>query len=110
MGWKNWPSWLKGGIIAGIIFIIVLVLSLFIPSLGCNTSKPLPEGEMYENCTPTQLSEILLLPSYIPLNILEIHNDYLALSFAFIFSLIIYFLIGTIIGWIFGKIKLKKKK
>ena len=25
MGWKNWPSWLKGGIIGGVIGIIALL-------------------------------------------------------------------------------------
>jgi ABC-type Na+ efflux pump permease subunit len=108
MGWKNWPSWLKGGIIAGIIFIILLILSLFIPSSGC-TDKPLPEGYIMEDCAPINISSLLLLPSYLLLYFLEIHNDLLAMSIAFLFSLLIYFLIGTLIGFIYAKIKSKQK-
>jgi len=85
-----------------------LILFSIISPVGCNTSKPLPEGQIYEDCSSTKLSELLLIPSSILLDILEIHNDYLALSLAFLFSLIVYFLTGALIGWIIGKIKSKK--
>jgi ABC-type antimicrobial peptide transport system permease subunit len=103
MLWKNLPQWLKGGIIGGVLFIILLLVFLSIPPLGCNFNKPLPEGELYEDCVLTDLSDILFPPSYILLDIFEIHNDYLAFSFAFIFSLAIYFLVGAFIGKIIEK-------
>ena len=108
MNFRNLSYWLKGGIIAGILFTFLLIIFLFIPSIGCNNNEPLPEGQLYEKCAPIKISQFLLLPIYFILDILEIGNDYLALSFAFLFSLIMYFLIGALIGWIYEKIKSKK--
>ena len=31
MGWKKWPSWLKGGVIGLIISVILVILALLTP-------------------------------------------------------------------------------
>ena len=105
MKFREWSYWLRGGIIGGAVFVILLFLLSLVPQVGCNTNKPLPEGELYENCASTNLSELLLLPSYKFLDILDINNDFLAMSFAFVFSLVFYFVIGAIIGLIVRRIK-----
>ena len=75
MGWKNWPSWLKGGIIIGIIgFVITLffgasvIPSILIPDF----SNGVPAFSMY---------------------------------YLWIISFLFYFIIGAIIGWLIEKFK-----
>jgi len=88
VGWKNWPSWLKGGLIGGIILggimLIRLVLSLIILIWSCKGG----------HC--------------------EVPIDPIFILVGSTLSTIIYFciggLIGVLIGFIIGKIKSSKKK
>ena len=27
MGWKNWPAWLKGGVIGGLAYLVIIIIS-----------------------------------------------------------------------------------
>ena len=81
MGWKDWPSWVKGGVIG--IFLILLYLLIFIIS-----SDLLQLGER-------------AFAFALPLFLVSGTNDFLGL----IFTLIAYFVLGAIIGWIVGKIR-----
>lgn len=93
MGWKNWPNWVRGGVI-GILFAI-LSMFLFIPLtedffpsiaiiflridfISLIICKGICEGEM------GMIQVYTILPSY--------------------------FLIGALIGWFIGKIKSKNNK
>ncbi|MDO8467561.1 MAG: hypothetical protein Q7S56_01270 [Nanoarchaeota archaeon] len=83
MGWKDWPSWLKGGVIGLIVsipFTILFVLSL-----------------MQCSFTPTGVCKIIL----------EIHNlmPYYGGYEAYILPIIFITLIGAFISWLIGKFK-----
>ena len=94
MGWKNWPSWLKGGMVLSIIYLILFLISfllelmmqpdgflplwfLLFPSLllpfirDCLFFNPNPSP----NCNTTFISIILV-----------------------ILNIVFYFLIGTLVG------------
>lgn len=103
MGWKEWPSWLKGGIIALIIPIVSIIAMIgslldldFLDSLGFMPYwilfAVLPFKFGYETC-------LISLPGCIP-NVPLIFT--IAMVILFFLS---FFLIGAIIGFIIGKIK-----
>lgn len=111
MSWKNWPSWLKGGMIGLVISIFVGLLSGISPIFN----------EIH------LLSGISVWLQYIfyaiPLSILGnwrwsfLHYcDYRPPELCppnintFIINGLIIFVIGVIIGWIYGKIKSKKRR
>ena len=80
MGWKNWPYWLRGGLIGIIVGIILL-------SIGERTSLPI-EGNIFSSASYADGPFLYIV----------------------IFALIIFFIIGAIIGLIVGKIKSKRLK
>ena len=87
MGWKNLPSWLKGGII-GLLLYVVLVVSNITPIIAFLVS------------IQNFFARFFLSP-----------DDWGSISFAFLFSFvlapILWFIIGAFIGWLVGKIKSK---
>lgn len=107
MAWKDLQSWIKGGIIGGVfgypLMILIVILSWkIIPSsfsLGSSsgtisyllfwqnlTGLQLVWEQMWWGSTPTSLGKLIILISWI----------------------LVFILIGALIGWIFGKIKNKK--
>lgn len=93
MEFRDWPSWLKGGLIfviigLGLFFIMdYLIISeytidLIVQNLKIGDSV---ECAKYGTCY------------------------YLPFSIRFIFDMLIYFLIGALIGLIIGKLKSKKQ-
>ncbi|MBU3906855.1 MAG: hypothetical protein KKA64_01260 [Nanoarchaeota archaeon] len=86
MGWKNWQSWLKGGVILLGIFILLNLIYLIF----------------------SMDSFFLAIINWFILVITQgndfgLSDEYLILiSFL---SAIFYFLIGAIIGWLIGKFK-----
>ena len=104
MGWKEWPYWIKGGILLSALSIIFAFLLI-------------PFGNYY----PTDIGSpywgiILLRPSYVIIDFLQntglriyaINDSLYSFFKALVISLILYFLFGSLIGWIYGKIKAKK--
>ena len=89
MGWKNLPYWLRGGIVALIIAIILLVPSLIIESI------------------PLYIFNL----DFIGLIIFQgsILNEDIFGVFQLITLAISYFIIGALIGLIIGKIKSKRQ-
>lgn len=92
MSWKDWPYWLKGGGIGGILLSIYHIILLF----------------TYELIFPYGVEDF----KYFFLYTIIIHQK-LGVYF-FIFSpliiFIIGFLFGVLIGWIYGKIKRGKNE
>ncbi len=78
MGWKDLPYWLKGGIIALIIWIIFFVLAGIVDFQIKGIIPPIIIGGLYNNLTTVV---------------------------AYIENAIIYLIIGAIVGLIYGKIK-----
>jgi hypothetical protein len=83
MIWKDWPYWLKGGVIGLIILLILYILAISTPSSDM--------GNIF--------SWTILM---IGIPIIRIIGD-LPILFYIIFF-IYFFILGSIIGWVFGKI------
>ena len=97
MGWKNWSSWLKGGIIGIVIFLILLALSVIID---------FPRGEF------GNIFEWILMWLGVPIIMLarvlfsiEIGPP---LTNFYIIMIPYSFIVGVIIGLIVEKIKSRK--
>lgn len=114
MGWKDWSSWLKGGVVGIIVFVISILVSLILSYLhsffynnGINSVSLIIElFQIFLGIVviyPVLLiSEITNLNQYLigsgePLPGLSIIGG--------LTGLLIYFIIGAIIGWIVGKIR-----
>ncbi len=111
--WKNLPSWIKGGMIGILIFLIILIIFTFLFYRA--ESKLLPESRGHSDYTYTSL--ILapaLLPGYvftviIGLDSLINKDGFISYIMTSIFTCLIYLLIGVFVGWVVGKIKSKKQ-
>ena len=102
MGWKTWPSWVKGGIIT-IIIVIILYLILLPFSGPCSIGT-------FDCSGGLNYSSLIGIPAILFILFLEeislfIDNDMLIVIEVFVFSGIFYFFIGAIIGWVVGKIR-----
>ena len=100
MGWKNWSYWLKGGIIGLVIFLIITVLFQLLTS----SISVVP--------TRSNLFVYFLMPGIISAlmwcgDCQAKGGEPIMISMMVVISIITYFLIGAIIGYIYGKIKNK---
>lgn len=121
MGWKEWPRWLRYGII---VFALVILSSLFYaPLVKTNNAFLLILS------VPFLLARVLLILLFYAiviifssLNIFEnLINpltyllfqgkeflDFSPTTFGLILTFVLAFLVGALIGWIVGKIRGKK--
>src|SRR3989338_446013 len=103
MSWKDWPNWLKGGIICAGLYVIVLLVNI-----DCVVR---PAGEPFR-CLPAMifvLPALLILFAFYQnvyggtvysfINLLPLFKP-----IAYVLSLIFYILFFALIGWIYGKI------
>lgn len=109
MGWKNWPYWLKGGMIGffiGLVWsifvnpLLIIIFGIFFEYIGrynlfldygwiLTFTYMLPCGNTGENAFGCMLT--------------------VGLAFSLFTYLVLGLIIGTIIGLIYGKIKKKKE-
>lgn len=94
--WKDWAYWLKGGIIAALVPIIVFIANFLIDSIAGTSGETSLFYFLIIASPAIPIFDVLLNPS-IPYNITYI--------IFFVSTLVIYFIIGSIIGWIVGKRK-----
>lgn len=106
MNLKDWlklrPHWVKGGFI-GIVVLIILVIAVFIESTFFTnlTSSGVPPMGVF-----TKIIVFSLVP-LMPFGIFDSHEiSFIPIIYIFLVG-IYYFLIGAIIGKIYGKIKSK---
>lgn len=93
MSFKDWPYWLKGGIIGLIILFILYIFSYFSHIIS----------NINLEFIFTFTINILAMPTFLVITRFVTDKPTL---FLLIPSIIIYyFLIGVIVGWIIGKIK-----
>jgi len=110
MGWRDWPYWLKGGVIGliilipGALFIFTsiggLILLLLFPILLLLN----PIGDyIYQTYRVADVSPTGFVMYSLP-------NKFMLIKYIIYFlGVIIYvFLLGALIGWIYGKIKNRK--
>ena len=112
--WKNWPYWVKGGVL-GIFLYSILVLLVIVTYVPCPTYTPpiggggsLPnDGECFTTASKVVgiISSIVLYPvgQLFKLEIFK-HQDVAQL----IFPILYLFVVGAILGWLYGKIKDRK--
>jgi hypothetical protein len=94
MGWKEWPYWLKGGIILGGISLLYSILFNVVIQLGFT----LPLFFFME--WPIRLASLIFGWGDLVMG----WRGYFA---SLIFMPVLYFILGAIIGLIIGKIKAK---
>ena len=109
MVWKNLPNWLKGGIIA----LGITGINVFIQAILLFTDPHLIKFNILNNF----IKILLYVPDKIGASILAFlmgsSNNFFQLlylilvMFIGIVNFIVLFLIGALIGWIYGKIKNK---
>lgn len=101
MGWKDWSYWFKGGFIFGLISFIgsLLWLGYYIPAF----SKLFFNFWLAVVLSPGQFLALFGLMG--PQGDISIFKLLGTWAIGFVISLIIYFIIGAVIGWIYGKIK-----
>ena len=103
MGWKNWPSWLNGGLIGSILLALLGFLALI-----AEVAESF--GSISYFLRGIYIREIFNFLSY-PLHLIKGIGFiiYFIWPLGIIVNLIYGFIIGAIIGWIIGKIKSKKQ-
>jgi hypothetical protein len=127
MKWKQLPYWMKGGIIGGIILLIIGVV-LFILSYNCfiakgqfckNISDTIERGECYY--ANTQVCNLYSNPLYyiseFPFADLmkeanlygspNLKNAIITDVFNVLDLIIVGFILGAVIGWIYGRLRKK---
>ena len=89
MGWKERPYWLKGGIIIILFYILIgIVFSI------------------YDFATFDDFKGFFTFMYFVgPGSFIFGIDGPMEFITSFIFTIAIYFIIGAIIGWIYGKIK-----
>jgi hypothetical protein len=109
MGWKGLSSWLKGGIIGMLIFLIFLAFFKS-PLVYVNEGLSLIFSIIF-------LFPIEILSSIFPKNLSNVFFDMNSCfimcpmkTTAYILAFIIYFLMGALVGFIVSKSKGKAKK
>jgi len=99
MGWKNWPSWLKLGMILTGIYIILTIILLPFGITDCG-------GQGLCLWTWPSIGWIIVYPL---LNLVKPSeggfSNSIIIPIMIIVSIIFYFIFGVIISWIIGKFK-----
>lgn len=83
MGWKNLPSWLKGGIIVFVLSILLFIFGTYSPM----SLLTYPTSSLFAVYLEGKLSVGARMFLF------------------FLFTAVMYFLVGAIIGFIVGKIR-----
>ena len=97
MSWKNWPYWLKGGIILDVVYL--LVVSMYVITF------------LIENISQSIfiLLYFISFPAFLILRLIE-YDSHNVITYTIIISFLIYFILGALIGLIYGKIKNSRKR
>ena len=106
MTWNDLPSWLKGGIIAVLLFGLVYIISLGVLVLLIFLTPP--EVVFRYVIVLGIINFFLLYPGFILFSLSKGILSSAVISFCV--SILTYFLIGALVGWIIGKIRSKEKK
>tara|TARA_Y100000310_G_C20696541_1_gene826102 strand:+ start:724 stop:1080 length:357 start_codon:yes stop_codon:yes gene_type:complete len=114
MGWRNWPTWLKGGIITLSIWIVlILVFNISGSIVECN----LPTDEFGDEfvgapCWNNSQEIVIDIITVVALpimfiganpNVSTVGPDGVRLFY--VGSAVIFVLWGVLVGWIVGKVK-----
>ena len=104
--WKKRPSWLKGGILSIGLITITFVVFLMIETI---TNFISPCQDCFARTPFGYIALILVLVPASWIELIGINQYFHFLKYFYIpFSILTYFLIGALIGWIDNKIKKNK--
>ena len=96
MGWKDWPSWLKGGVIGAVLSLILLLLKPYLGMLSIFLQYffiiPFLAVWALTGDNPNKIQVLIEIVGY------------------YIAPMIFYFIIGALIGLWIGRSKVKKSK
>ena len=101
MGWKGWSYWLKGGFILGAINVVLSLISLM---MSASAEDSISKAFAFFWIALIDYPAFKLAQSFLSSSF---DSAFGAFLIAIIFGTIQWFLIGTILGWIVGKIKSK---
>ena len=102
MGWKNWPYWLKGGILFSLINALLSTLIYLILLILKNNFDTIRFAAEYSFFLVISL--LFINPAWY----FSGPRSYFDIIFGLVVGAALYFIIGAIIGWIYGKIKSRK--
>ena len=102
MGWKEWPAWVKGGVIGLYICVFFYIVWFAISEIRDSQSPKYPEAVEFIEMT---LDPFNLLRS---ISVSE-GTNLILLVILFVVPLLEYFIFGVFIGWLVGKIKERKR-
>jgi hypothetical protein len=100
MGWKEWPSWVKGGVISIYVTFSLIIIGFLVSII-------------YPEILKILVIFFIWIHYIIPLEANNMGTGFIIMGIILIsspiLSLLFFFLIGALIGWIYGKIKNKNK-
>ena len=104
MGWRNLPDWIKGGIIALVIWLGFLLIGFLLLFFDSSIALTIGDFLILISILPVSLLSNIFSLSFMTTG-LDALNRPNYLGWVVIF--IIYFVIGALIGFIYSKIKRK---
>jgi len=114
MFWKNWPYWLKDGMLVGIIFVFWFFIIYVIEKNTCESPVTCGIGTAVLNLPSVLIVDVLLvrIGFFRILGRIFGPDTSQIMRFAFIplVNFMIGFLIGSFMGLIYGKFKINFKK
>jgi hypothetical protein len=111
MGWKDWPYWLKGGVLAIPIGFILFFVGILLVMVGNYLACPQAGEGVCRNDLFSVTGGFLVFMltwSVKYISSLDVQNELQIYFYNFlkiILPIIQVFLVGIIVGWIYGKIK-----
>jgi len=103
MSWRKWPEWLFGGLIADLVITLIgTVLSILYSDVYGLTNASSAAKAFSVLFFP------MMFPSYLGINSLDHPFIFVVLGIAF--TLVVYFIIGTVLGLIVKAVKRKKEE
>lgn len=112
MNWKSWPYWKIGGFIVGVIIAIAALFLLFTRSIA-NSFDIMSGSSGIITTTIFWIDSIILIvfsfPAIMVNNLLFYGQSSLSTITIFLISLLTYMVLGAILGYIYGKIKNRKR-
>lgn len=105
MFWKNWPSWIKGGVWGIIISLLFVPIFLYQAGHG---------GGFMNFGYATAMLVLAFLPmslfcAFFSLKCWDIPSLVQFISLGICFNIVFYFVVGAIVGFIYGNFKKFKK-
>jgi len=97
MSWRDWPAWLKGGVIGAVLSLITSIIYVLFVNLGFGV----PLFILFE--IPIRIVSFIFNWG----QVIQGWRVYLGI---FIFNPVFYFIIGALIGFIINKINKRSKK